>query len=187
MHRDSLIRCVALLLTLCFCAGAVSARPAGQPKCVVELRGSKASLACSTAITAAADASVKQQLRASSAVTWTDDAACGVQAGSCKFTICAVQGNSLLNLQLAVANVTGDPETLLGIVCIAGSTKAAIQVSSMTALGSVKMLSNAQVSPGVHGGQHRNQGPPREVALDQACLGALTWARQAFNLNAWHA
>lgn len=45
-------------------------------------------------------------------------------------TVCGVQGNGPLNLQLVVANASGDPEQLWSIVCIAGSTKTVIQVGS---------------------------------------------------------
>jgi hypothetical protein len=94
--------------------------------------GSKASLSCSSgAITASAEASIKLQLQASgtSAVTWTDGSTCCVEeGGTCQLTICGVQGNMPLDLQLVVSNVTGDPEKLWGIVCIAGNIKAVIKV-----------------------------------------------------------
>lgn len=101
--------------------------------CAVEMRGSKASLSCSRgAITAAAEPSVKRQMQASvgkAAVTWTDGSTCGVEeGGTCQLTICGVQGNRPLDLQLVVVNATGDPEKLWGIVCIAGNSKVVIKV-----------------------------------------------------------
>lgn len=50
------------------------------------------------------------------------------EGGTCQLTICGVQGNRPLDLQLVVVNATGDPEKLWGIVCIAGNSKVVIKV-----------------------------------------------------------
>jgi len=133
MHCGFSKRVLVAVIAVLWCGSAtVDAQGPGTAACVVEMRGSRTSLSCSEgAITASAEASVKRQLQGSAAkaaVTWTDDKACGVEQGACMLSICGVKGNRHLNLQLVVANATGDPAKLWGIVCIAGNTKAVIQV-----------------------------------------------------------
>lgn len=124
---------LAVAAVLASCGTAVAQQQgAAAVACSVEMRGPKASLSCSRgAITASADASVKLQLQspaAKAAVTWTEGS-CGVdEDGTCMLTICGVQGNRPLDLQLVVDSAAGDPKKLWGIVCIAGNTKAVIKV-----------------------------------------------------------
>jgi hypothetical protein len=122
---------VATAVVACFAVAAEAQGAGTSAVCAVEMKRSKASLSCSRGkITAAADPSVKLQLQASakSAVTWTDDSECGVEGGTCQLTICGVQGNVPLDLQLVVVNAAGDPKQLWGIVCITGNTRAVIKV-----------------------------------------------------------
>lgn len=122
--------------------------------CSIDVQGgpaglSKAQVACSSGgIIASADdpehLKLFQGAGSSNGVTWVTGSRCGLEANTCVLAICGVSGgdssnssSKAVNISLTVNNITNLNSELWGVVCIAGDTKALLQV--MTDMGPVAL------------------------------------------------
>jgi hypothetical protein len=133
-----LIRLLIATLLLAKIVVGQSPGPAPVVTCSVELKGNgaagpkKASILCSGgSIKAAADdPAVLRTLQSNSkGVAWQSNN-CGMEAGSCMLVICGVSGTSTepVQVKLTVNEVIDKTEERWAAVCIAGDTKAVLQV-----------------------------------------------------------